>query len=50
MIKIKKKKKKKEAVCFIIYHQYNSFSFVWIFLKLVDKVGIDEFLEEFKIH
>ena len=33
-----------------VYHQYNSFSFVWIFLKLVDKVDIDEFSEEFKIH
>ena len=34
--------------CHFDSHQHNSFSFVWIFLKLADKVDLDAFLENFE--
>ena len=32
----------------LLCHQYNTFSFDQIFLKLADKVDMDEILDEFK--
>ena len=37
-----------ETVSVLVCHQHNSFSFDWIFLKLADKMDMDEISDEFE--